>query len=126
MKISKFIENKEEFLNDIKKGMKLQELMEKYEMAHTCLLKNIRIILGKYGVKDYRQARRFLNRKEFLTDIKSGMLAKEIMKKHKTNDRGLKKLIQNYLGSYGISHYIKAKEFLKDKEIETLLRNAEK
>lgn len=126
LKISKLIENKAEFINDIKEGMKLQELKEKYNMSHSTLLKNIRMILGKYGVKDYRQAKRFLNRKEFLLDIKRGMLAKKIRKKHKTNNRGFSRMIREYIGCYSIMTYNDAKEFLKDKKLEEILKNVEK
>jgi len=117
LKLSKIIENKEEFLHDIKEGMKLQELIEKYNMSHPTLLKNIRKILGKFGVKDYRQARRYLNKKEFFLDIKQGMLAKEIRKKHKTNNQGFSRMIREYLGCYGITTYTEAKEFLKSKKL---------
>jgi len=122
LKLSKIVKNKAEFLNDIKEGMKLQELTIKYSMSHPTILRNIRMILGKYGVKDYRQARRYLNKKEFLIDIKNGMLAKEIMRKHKTNNRGFSRMIREYLGCYGLSNYRDAKEFLEDKNIEEILR----
>jgi len=118
LKISKIIENKAEFLNDIKEGMTIEELMENYTMSHPTLLKNIRMLLGKFGVKDYRQARRFLNKKEFLLDIKNGMLAKEMRKKYKTNNRGFSLMIREYLGCYGITTYPEAKEFLQDKGMD--------
>jgi hypothetical protein len=106
--------------------MKLEELKEKYNMSHPTLLKNIHMILGKFGVKDYRQAKRFLNRKEFLSDIKKGILAKEIMKKHKTNNRGFSRMIREYLGCYGFTTYFEAKKFLKNKNIEDVLKYAKK
>jgi len=124
LKISKLIKNKEKFLNDIKEGMSLQELIDKYNMSHPTLLKNIQMLLGKFGVKDYRQAKRFLNKREFLLDIRNGILAKEIRKKHKTNNRGFSRMIREYLGCYGITTYVEAKKFLKNKKLgEILIKN---
>ena len=126
LKISKIVKNKAEFLNDIKEGIPIEELMENYTMSHPTLLKNIRMFLGKFGVQNYRQAKRFLNKKEFLLDIKNGMLAKEMMKKYKTNNRGYSQMIREYLGCYNITTYLEARKFLKDKEMDKIQYTFEK
>lgn len=121
-KLRKKVETPHKFLNDIKHWVPLDELMKKYKLGHRAVLRNIRDLLGQYGVKDYRQARRYLNKEELLKDIKSGMLAKELRKKHKTDDRGLTRMIQDYLGCYRVRNYREAKKFLKNKDFDKILK----
>ncbi len=77
-------------------------------------------MLGKYGVKDYRGAKRFLNKREFLLDIDRFFTVKEFSKKYKTDNRGVSRMIREYLCCYGITNIKEARIFLQSKDIDSL------
>jgi len=64
--------DKREFLNDLK-NCKLKEIIEKkYRMSHHTINKRIKEILGKFGIKNYTEAKNFLkniNIDKFLNEI---------------------------------------------------------
>jgi len=63
------------------------------------------------------------NKKEFLNDLKNQMQLKDMVQKYKMSDTTVNKKIKEMLGVYGIKNSTGAKEYLKDKNIDDVLKN---
>lgn len=66
-KLRKEIQDRRTFLRELKNGILKKDLMKKYKMSKNTINVRIYEILGKYGVINYREARKFLENKEINT-----------------------------------------------------------
>ena len=66
------------------------------------------------------------NKKEFLNDIKNKMPVKELTEKYAISYPTVNERIKEYLGDYGVRNSTGAREYLKDKEIEDVLKDIDK
>ena len=66
-KLRKEIQDRRTFLRELKNGILKKDLMKKYKMSKNTINMRIYEILGKYGVTNYREARKFLKNKEINT-----------------------------------------------------------
>ena len=149
----KEISNKKEFLEDIQ-NIKSKEIEEKYDMRRTTVNKRIGEMLGEYGVKNYTEAKKYLedknldevvkginerlnnqsqkfegkttisNKREFLEDIQK-LQKNEIDIKYKMDPKTVNNKIKEMLGQHGVKNYTDAKKYLKDKKIEDVLKDIE-
>ena len=149
----KEISNKREFLEDIKK-MKSKEIEKKYDMNRSTVNKRIREMLGEHGVKNYTEARNYLedknldevvkdinermekqspiyegksiisDKREFLEDIQK-MQKNEIDHKYRMDAKTINNKIKEMLGEYGVKNYTEAKDYLAGKSLDDVLKNIE-
>lgn len=149
----KEISNKKEFLHDIQNKLS-KEIEQKYDMGKTTVNKRIREMLGDHGVKNYTEAKTYLanknldevvkelnkrlsdqfekyegktiisNKREFLEDIQK-LQKNEIDYKYGMDAKTVNNKIKEMLGEHGIKNYTGAKEYLKDKNVEDVLKDIE-
>lgn len=62
------------------------------------------------------------NMKEFLTDIKNKILKKDLEKKYNISGPTINSIIKEILGPNGPKNYREAKQFLKDRDIDNILK----
>ncbi len=89
-KYKKKIEDKREFLNDIKNEVQKKELLEKYEMSGKTMNRRIEEMLGEHGVKNYTGAKEYLKDKDLddvLKDIEGKSTEKQTELKDKTDQK---------------------------------------
>ena len=155
----KEISNKREFLKDIQ-NMQKKEIDHKYNMNGSTVNNRIREMLGEHGVKNYTEAKKYLedknldevvkeinekeknqsqkfegtttisNKREFLKDIQE-LQKNEIDMKYRMDAKTVNNKIREMLGEHGVKNYTEAKNYLKNKNIDEVLkdievRNAEK
>ncbi|MBY9006996.1 MAG: hypothetical protein KGD63_09570 [Candidatus Lokiarchaeota archaeon] len=152
--IKKEILDKEEFLKIIHEKSST-ELSQYYNMHSKTLNKRICEMFGDKGItnltilreytknKDikkiaeeinnnrekiqserYRGTSHIENKKQFLLDILN-MQKKDIDYKYGMDAKTITKRINELLGSYGVKNYTAAKEFLKDKDIDEIVKQIE-
>lgn len=66
----KEIPNIQKFLQEIKDGKESRELVKEYKMSRPTINKRIREILGKYNVKNYKEAKAYLKEKNIDSILK--------------------------------------------------------
>ena len=145
------IPDKAEFLKDIQE-MSKKDINSKYEMDGKCINRRIKEMLGHRGVKNYSEAKKYLedknldkvlneinerqinqpesgtvkkvisNREDFLKDIQT-MQKKEISQKYDMNDKTVSKRTQEMLGHRGVNNYTQAKAYLEDKNLDEVLKD---
>ncbi len=145
------IQNKREFLKDIQ-DMKKKEINVKYDMTGKSINKRIEEILGHHGVKNYSEAKKYLkdkdlddlvkdinerlndrsqesnlkkeisNKREFLEDILN-MKSKDIVQKYNMNRATVNLRIREMLGEHGVKNYTEAKEYLKEKNLDDVVKD---
>jgi len=150
----KEITNRKEFLKDIQ-NMQRKDIDHKYDMNRSTVNKRIREMLGDYGVKNYTEAKKYLegknldkvakeinerlsnqsqkfegksiisNKREFLNDIKN-LQKNEIDHKYGMAAKTVTNKIKEMLGEHGVKNYTEAKEYLKDKNVEDVMKDIEK
>jgi len=151
--IKKEILNKREFLKDIK-NMQGKEIAQKYDMNRSTINKRIQEMLGEHGVHNYTEAKKYLenkdlkkvlndinerfskqaeryqgttditDKKQFLQDIQT-MQKNEINYKYDMDAKTINQKIREMLGEHGIKNYTEAKEYLKDKNVDDVLKEIE-
>lgn len=147
------IPDKREFLKEIQ-NLNKKVLNKKYDMDGKCINDRIEEMLGHHGIKNFSQAKKYLenknldnvlkdinekldnqtqkivgkkeisNKREFLTDIQK-LQKNEIDHKYRMDAKTANKKIEEILGDRGIKNYTEAKEFLKDKEVDDVLKDIE-
>ena len=151
--VRKDIVNLEEFLEDIQK-MQKKEINEKYGLNGSTVNKKLSEMLGDRGVHTYTGAKDYLvdkdikevvkdinerlnqnerhkgttniiDKKEFLKDIQN-MKKYEITHKYDMDGKTINRRIEELLGKLGVKNYTEAKEYLKDKDIDEVIRDIEK
>ena len=65
------------------------------------------------------------NKKEFLSDIKNKMQLKDMAQKYKMSGNTVNEKIKEMLGAHGVKNYTGAKKYLKDKDINNILKDIE-
>jgi len=150
----KEVSNKKEFLEDIQ-NMQRKDIDRKYEMNRSTINKRIREMLGDHGVKNYTEAKEYLegknldevvkeintklsdqsqkyegkttisNKREFLKDIQN-LQKNEIDHKYGMDAKTVNNKIKEMLGEHGVKNYTGAKEYLKDKNMDEVLKDIEK
>ncbi len=79
------------------------------------------------AMKENRNAYKAMeNKKEFLNDIKNKMPLKELTEKYGISYPTVNERIKEYLGDYGVRNSTGAREYLKDKEVEDVLKDIDK
>lgn len=151
--IKKEISNKREFLKDIQ-NMQGKEIAQKYYMNRSTINKRIQEMLGEHGVHNYTEAKKYLknkdlkkvlndingrlskqaeryqgttditDKKQFLQDIQT-MQKNEINYKYDMDAKTINQKIREMLGEHGIKNYTEAREYLKDKNIDGVLKEIE-
>ncbi|MHA2399010.1 MAG: hypothetical protein ACXADU_08990 [Promethearchaeota archaeon] len=149
----KEISNIGEFLDDIQ-TMQLKDIAQKYNMNESTVNKRIKDMLGEYGVKNYTEAREYLvdknhaeivaeinermsdqtqkyNRKteisdkhQFLEDIQN-LKKNELDHKYGMDAKTVNNKIKEMLGEHGVENYTDAREFLKNKNIDDVVKEIE-
>ncbi|MHA1985252.1 MAG: GIY-YIG nuclease family protein [Promethearchaeota archaeon] len=149
----KEILNLREFLEDIQ-NLKSKEIAQKYEMNRSTVNKRIREMLGDHGVKNYMEAKKYLNdknldevikdinertgdqtqrfegksvienKREFLEDIQN-LQKNEIDHKYGMDAKTINNKIKGMLGVHGVKNYIEAKKFLKEKNLDDVVKEIE-
>ncbi len=144
------IPDKGEFLKEIQ-SMKKKDLNAKYDMDGKCINKRIEEMLGHHGIKNFSQAKKYLedknlndvlkdvnerlntqsqkfagkkevsNKKEFLEDIQN-MLSKDIEKKYEMNRSTVNKRIREMLGDHGVKNYTEANNYLANKSLDEVVK----
>ncbi|MHA1457690.1 MAG: GIY-YIG nuclease family protein, partial [Promethearchaeota archaeon] len=141
--------DKDEFLKDIQ-TMKKYEMTHKYDMDGKTINRRIDEMLGAVGVKNYNEAKEYLkdkeisevlknvkssetlnygdrtekiDKKEFLRDIKN-MQEKELREKYDMD--ALNRRIKDMLGDLSVNDYHEAREYLKDKDIDDVIKEIDK
>ena len=147
----KEISNKKEFLEDIQ-NMQSKEIAQKYDMHRSTISKRIQEMLGAHGVKNYTEAKKYLedknldevakeinerlnnqsqkfegkteiqDKREFLEDIQK-MQKNEMDYKYGMDAKTINKKIEELFGEHGVKNYTEAKEFLKDKNIDEVSKD---
>ncbi|MFX1478114.1 MAG: GIY-YIG nuclease family protein [Promethearchaeota archaeon] len=149
----KEISNLKEFLEDIQR-MKSKEIEEKYNMNRATINKRIHEMLGEHRVKNYTEARKYVSDKKLddvVKDISDRMSDETKKYKHKTlisdkreflevivtmqkneidekyvmTGKTVNNKIREILGDYGVMNYSDAREFLKDKDLDEVLKDIE-
>jgi len=150
----KEITNRKEFLKDIQ-NMQRKDIDHKYDMNRSTVNKRIREMLGEHGVKNYTEAKKYLegknldkvakeinerlsnqsqkfegksiisNKREFLEDIQK-LQKNEIDHKYGMAAKTVNNKIKEMLGEHGVKNYTEAKEYLKDKNVEDISKEIEK
>ena len=150
----KEISNKREFLEDIQK-MQRKDIDHKYDMNRSTVNKRIQEMLGDHGVKNYTEAKKYLegknldevvkdinerlsdqshitegttiieNKQEFLKDIQE-LQKNEIDHKYGMDAKTVNNKIKEMLGEKGVNNYTEAKEYLKDKNVEDVAKDIDK
>ena len=151
--IKKEISNKRDFLKDIQ-NMQSKEIAQKYDMNRSTINKRIQEMLGEHGVHNYTEAKNYLenkdlekvlndinerlskqaeryqgttditDKKQFLQDIQT-MQKNEINYKYDMDAKTINRKIREMLGEHGIRNYTEAKEYLKDKNVDGVLKDIE-
>ena len=149
----KEISNKREFLVDIQ-NLTTKEIEQKYDMNRSTATKRIREMLGDKGVKNFTDTKEYLkdknldevvkdinerlsdqsqkfegksvieNKREFLEDIQN-LQKNEIDHKYRMDAKTINNKIKEMLGEHGVKNYTEAKEFLKDKDLNDVLKEIE-
>ena len=149
----KEISNKREFLEDIQ-NMQRKDIDTKYNMNRTTVNKRIREMLGEHGVKNYTEAKKYLegknldkvvkdinerlsdqshkyegkteisNKREFLEDIQN-LQKNEIDMKYGMDAKTVNNKIEEMLGEHGVRNYTGAKEYLQDKNLDDVVKDIE-
>ena len=144
------IPDKGKFLKDIQE-MKKKDLNTKYEMDGKCINRRIEEMLGHHGIKNFSQAKKYLedknlnevlkdvneklnnqsqkfvgkkeisNKKEFLHDIQN-KLSKEIEQKYDMGRTTVNKRIREMLGDHGVKNYTEAKTYLANKNLDEVVK----
>lgn len=152
--VKKEISDKEEFLKNIQEKQS-KELCQYYDMDRTTLNRRIYEMLGDKEVKNYSEAKKYLedkdikeiaeeieykeniqkeryegttlisDKKQFFEDILN-MQKKEIDMKYGLDAKTTNKKIEEILGDYGVKNYTGAKEYLKDNGVDEVLKTIEK
>lgn len=147
----KEISNTREFLEDIQ-NIQAKEIAQKYDMNRSTVNKRIREMLGDKGIKNYTEAKKYLqdknlddvvkgideklkdqshitegktiisNKKEFLKDIQE-LQKNEIDQKYGMDAKTVNNKIKELLGEHGVKNYTGAKEYLKDKNLDEVLKD---
>ena len=147
----KVISNTREFLEDIQ-NMQRKDIDHKYDMNRSTVNKRIREMLGEHGVKNFTEAKNYLqdknldevvkgineklkdqshitegktiisNKKEFLKDIQE-LQKNEIDQKYGMDAKTVNNKIKEMLGDHGVKNYTEAKEYLKDKNLDEVLKD---
>ena len=143
------IADKGEFLKDIQE-MKKKDINAKYDMDGKCINKRIEEMLGHHGIKNYSEAKKYLEDKnlddiekevkerekdvvrnsgvkkeitdnrKFLEDLKN-MTNKEMTQEYNMHGKTLNNRIQEMLGEQGVKNYTEAKNYLEQKQIDEVL-----
>jgi len=151
--VKKEISNKREFLEDIQ-NLTSKEIEQKYEMNRSTATKRIREMLGDKGVKNFTDTKEYLkdkdlddvvkdinertgdqtqqfegksiieNKREFLEDIQN-LQKNEIDHKYGMDAKTINNKIRGMLGMHGVKNYTDAREFLKDKDLNEVVKNIE-
>ncbi|MHA2180991.1 MAG: GIY-YIG nuclease family protein, partial [Promethearchaeota archaeon] len=145
------IPDKGEFLKDIQ-DMKKKNINSKYDMDGKSINKRIEGMLGHHGVKNFSQAKKYLenknldkvlndinekldnqthkiagkkeisNTREFLEDIQN-LKTKEIEQKYNMNRSTVTKRVREMLGDKGVKNFTDTKEYLKDKDLDEVVKD---
>ncbi|MFX1570119.1 MAG: hypothetical protein ACFFCV_17315 [Promethearchaeota archaeon] len=145
------ITDKREFLNDIQE-MKKKDLNEKHDIDGKCMNRRIKEMLGHRGVNNFSQAKKYLegknldevlkdinermrnqpdksgvkkeidNKQEFLKDIQN-LSNKELAQKYGMNRTTVNKRIREMFGEHGVKNYTEAKEYLKEKNLDDVVKD---
>lgn len=143
------------FLEEIKSGETGAALGVKYKMSPSSINNRIKEILGKYGAKSIRVAKKFLrdkiielqedgdlkfskdpnfkkyskqdmmNFKKIMNSIKLGKMNKELEFEFHVSRTTINRRIEKILGEYGVKNYTEAKKFLHHKKIDEFLGRSE-
>ncbi|MBY9006178.1 MAG: hypothetical protein KGD63_05425 [Candidatus Lokiarchaeota archaeon] len=152
--VKKEIPNKEEFLKNIQEKQS-KELCQYYGMDRTTLNRRIYEMLGDKEVKNFSEAKKYLENKDIkeiaeeinnnkknaqieryegttlISDKKQffedilNMQKKEIDMKYGLDAKTTNKKIEEILGDYGVKNYTGAKEYLKDNGVDEVLKTIE-
>ncbi len=147
----KEITDKEQFFKDIKE-MNKKELNKKYDMDGKTTNKRIKEMLGHEGVNNFSEAKKYLenknlndvisdvdermndrledpskkkvitNKQEFLNDIQT-LSSKELSEKYNMNRTTVNRRIREMLKAHGVNNFRDAKEYLKDKNLNDVVRD---
>jgi hypothetical protein len=147
----KVIENKEEFLKDILTMQKI-DIDAKYDLSGKTTNRHIQHFLGHRGVTNFTQARDYLKNKnldEILKDVESNkekqlkqkierrenlgdrkqflkdlikMQKKDIDAKYGISSKTTNSYIRRLLGHLGIMNYSQARDYLKRKSLDDVLK----
>ena len=151
-KIRKVIENNEVFLRDIK-VMKKKDIDAKYGLSSKTTNRYIQHILGHQGITNYTKALSYLrnnkvidvledieinkekqlkekiakrqnleNKEQFLKDIRM-MEKKDICIKYGISSKTTNSYIRRMLGHLGIMNYVQARDYLKSKNLDDVLKD---
>ncbi len=138
-----------QFLLDIKKSKKQAEVAVKHGMKeddYSTFNKKIKEILGGFDIKNYNEARHFLEDRsideicnylghpnkysnfkdpsirDFLIDVKASAKRSDLYEKHGLlDDKALYRKIKRIVGKFGISNYTELKIFLQSDDIDKVL-----
>ncbi len=150
----KEISNKREFLEDLQ-NLKSKEIAQKYDMNRSTVNKRIQEMLGEHGVKNQTDAKEYLkdkdldevakdinerlndqkekyegktvisNKREFLEDIQN-IQKNEINQKYGMDAKTINNKIKEVFRGRDVKNYIEAKDYLRDKDINDVLKDIEK
>jgi len=148
------ITDKMKFLGEIKELSK-KDLVKRYDMDGKCINKRIREMLSHQGVSNYSEAKKYLenkdpkeilkdinekisnqseryqrtneitDKKQFLQDIQN-LKKTELNYKYDMGGKTINRKIGKLFGDTEVKNYSEAKKFLKDKNIDEVLKDINK